>query len=111
MGGLVHLVVSLSLRNVVVVLPPELWNAIRPPCPLRNLYAIGHVVVKRIVGGIAAVNAAAPFLVPVRLFLVIGTHISALWFVERSWDVSNIHVNLSVTVATALHAWKLSLQT
>jgi len=81
---LVLAAMSLSLRNAVVVLPRAPWSAIRQPQRMRNLFAIGHVDVRRIVEGIAAVSVAALFPDPTILFPMAGTLISAPCLVGRS---------------------------
>lgn len=81
---LVLAAMSLSLRNAVVGLPRAPWSAIRRPQLMKNLFAIGHVDVRRIVEGIAAVSVAAHFPVPAILFLKAGTLISAPCLAGRS---------------------------
>lgn len=79
--GVALLVMRLSVRHVVVVLPLELWSAIRPHQQMRNLFAIGRAGVRRIVEGIAAVSGVAPSRVPT---ILLRTHISVQWRAERS---------------------------
>lgn len=102
MKGTALLVWSKLFRDAVVGCQPAMLSATKSRKQRRCSYAPSHVAARRTVGGIVAMNPAAPcHKIHPRWILSSGTRTSVPCNVERSFGVGNTRARFYATVATA----------